>query len=68
MNRTNLYQEFSEMEDCDPYYIDDNQQEVGEHANTSKRKEAAREAAAKTKIDPASFEVGRTGNPLLVGT
>lgn len=68
MNRTNLYQEFSEMDDCDPYYIDDNQQEVGEHATTSKRKEAAREAAAKTKIDPASFEVGKTNSPLLVGT
>lgn len=66
MNRTNLYQEFSEMQDCEPYFLDDNQQEVTEHSKQSKRKEADREAAAKTKIDPSSFEVGKTNSPLMV--
>lgn len=66
MNRTNLYQEFTEQQDCEPYFIDDNQQEVDEHSKQSKRKEKEREAAAKTKIDPSTFEVGRTGNPMMV--
>lgn len=68
MARTNLYQEFSELPDCEPYYIDDNSSEVEEHAKQSKRKERQqREQAAKTKIDPSSYEVGRQESPVLCG-
>ena len=67
MKRTNLYQDFTETEDA-PYVIDENDQEVHEHAQESKRKQKARERAeaARPKIDVSTFEVGRQNSPVGV--
>lgn len=67
MKRTNLYQEFTETDDA-PYWIDENDQEVHEHAEQSKKKQRERQRAKgnKKKIDPSTFEVGRTTSPLAM--
>ncbi len=62
MQRNNLYQDFTEDPDCDPYYVDDNNEEVRQHAHESKKKEKAQ----KVKTDPSQFEVGKAGNPFEV--
>ena len=65
MKRTNLYQDFAETDD-EVYYIDDNDQEVREHSQQSRKKTREREMkeAATVKTDPSAFEVGlNKGSP-----
>lgn len=64
MKRINLYQDFQEDPECDPYYVDDNNEEVKDHAKQSKRKEKAQQV----KTDPAVFEVGKTNSPFDVAS
>jgi len=68
MKRTNLYQEFTETEDA-VYWVDDNDQEVREHSQQSRKKQREKEMkeAAKPKTDPGAFEVGlNKGSPFEV--
>lgn len=62
MMRNNLYQDFQEDPESDPFYVDDNNEEVRQHSKESKKKEQAQ----KVKTDPSIFEVGKTNNPMIV--